>query len=311
MNQIEEIVRAFKSFKILHPSYHDAVQTIKLSVRNSEAGGEAVSAMLLGDSGTGKTSVCEAVTQILGESKEQLEPGSIRKIIPSLYVRIPPRATIKSLAATILEALGSPDANARTGSTERRIHRLIITCRTRLIILDEFNNIALKGQEKSKASLCNWIKDLMDESRIPVCLSGITASEEIVDDNDQLPRRYPYRARLSNIEYSEEKNSNWVKILTAFNKELERVGNFQYCDSLVNPYCLKALYVHTAGNMSPLSILLSTTLLSVLESGCNHFLLDHLKIEASRLRSDTHLNGNHNVFHSSEQQLDHIISGKK
>lgn len=309
MQHIDDAVLEFKSFKILHPSYHNALRTIKLSLRNSEAGKEAVSAMLVGDPGTGKTSVCQALEEYLGPASEQSQPGDVRKIIPCLYTRIPPRATIKGFAIKICEALGGREHQRGISSIEKRILTLLVTSKTRLMTFDEFNNLALKGAEKSQTSLCNWIKDLMDESRIPICLAGIPDSEQVVDANDQLPRRYPYRARLQNFEYSDLPSSDWVRVLAAFGQELQRVGEYQHCLPLTEPYCSKALYVHTGGNMSPLSLLLSSALRSTLERGSKKFTINDLMQEAAQLRSNTHLTSNQNAFVQKEFDLDNAIPG--
>lgn len=147
---------------------------------------EAENLMILGLSGCGKSTLLQRFVRkySITEHEEYTE-------IPVLYVRVDAKCSIKTLAGTMLKALGSEFWNK--GKEEERTYQLVTllkACKVRLVILDEINHLVDRGGEKTHHSVADWIKRLTDEVRIPFVLAGIPRSERLLETNDQLRSRF-------------------------------------------------------------------------------------------------------------------------
>lgn len=149
--------------------------------------------LLVGNTGSGKTTILE--TYLESYPRRDTDDGSI---VPVMYTLIPPPASVKGLVTKMLEKLGDP--LYEKGSTivqTIRLHRLLNECKVELIILDEFHHFIDSDSNKVLITLCDWLKSLIVNTKIPVVLFGMPISENILKvDNWQLSRRFNYRHNL-------------------------------------------------------------------------------------------------------------------
>lgn len=149
--------------------------------------------LLVGNTGSGKTTILE--TYLESYPRKDTDDGSI---VPVMYTLIPPPASVKGLVTNMLEKLGDP--LYEKGSTivqTIRLYRLLNECKVELIILDEFHHFIDRESKKVLVTLCDWLKSLIVNTKIPVVLFGMPISENILKvDNWQLSRRFNYRHNL-------------------------------------------------------------------------------------------------------------------
>ena len=117
--------------------------------------------------------------------------------MPVVTAAIPVPATAKSLATRLLVALGDPLAERGTTVQQTlRVVRMLKECRVELLILDEFQHFIDRDSNHILLTVANWLKDLINESQVPLVLTGMPYSEVILQANAQLERRFQQRLQL-------------------------------------------------------------------------------------------------------------------
>jgi DNA replication protein DnaC len=117
---------------IRHTAFAEAQQRIEqcFAFSVTKAGGEGLA--IVGESGTGKTCVLRSFQS---NHMPTRDPDGVK--IPVLYVPVPAKPTIKSLAGAMLAALDAPDSER--GTENEKLRRLSILMRiagTRVVMLD-------------------------------------------------------------------------------------------------------------------------------------------------------------------------------
>lgn len=249
---IDEKLTAFASTIVLFPTYEKAIKKILHSIHTSTVRGEPSSALLLGDSGTGKSTICKNLLNIIGQPLDTLETHGAFQITPVLLCPIPADCTINRLSIQILDNLGGIEKNTRDKILESRIITRLKTCKTKVIIFDEFHHLLEKGADKTREKLCNWVKNLMNSTLIPIILAGTPRCEEIINKHPQLARRYPYRVRLNNLGY----NSEFKAIFTTLIGEMVKISSLHTDSFVMEEQALRTFYVISGGNLNTLCLLL-------------------------------------------------------
>lgn len=149
--------------------------------------------LLTGDTGAGKTTIYKTYAQ--NYPAQETEEGSV---VPIVYATIPAPATVKGLVEALLKELGDPLHNKGTTAKQTgRLYDLLNDCLVELIFLDEFYHFIDRESDKVLKNICDWLKNLILNTKIPVILFGLPDSENIMEiDNFQLSRRFNYRHSL-------------------------------------------------------------------------------------------------------------------
>jgi hypothetical protein len=184
---------------IPHPAWAQAMQGIQDCVAKSEVYREPVGSLLLADGGMGKTTVCRAILARMPHTTK-VESRVAKTLIPAFYAEVPSPATVKSVAANLLAKLGDP--NPFAGNTAQITHRvctLLAKCETKLVLLDEFHHLfdIRKTSTRVNSDVCNWIKSLVNETKVTFCLVGLAKFAPILAIDSQLARRFPLQFELS------------------------------------------------------------------------------------------------------------------
>lgn len=301
-------MRAFNAFTVIHPEFQLAIDTINKSLDMTRICGESVSPMLLGKSGTGKTRVCQTIIDQMGRPKIIRENSGIIKTVPVLYCKVPEDATIKKLTCAMLRKLGEDRFEKNQDVLEHRLCALLRILKTELVILDEWQHLIERGAERTRQSVCDWVKVFSeDHFHGAVLLSGIPYSELVVDQHDQLPRRYPYRAYLSDFSlHSQSGLDDFVHLAGAFSSEIEDNMGFTSPISLTDENILLALFSYSGGNIDALHTLLKEALRLALERDDKSLSKDDLLLAAGSLITRLRLTKK-NPFSMTPSQLRHLI----
>lgn len=185
-------IRLVEQIYISYPRLEAVIKKIEHCHRHSKLSAEPECLLITGETGAGKTTLYKRYEQRF--PRRVTEDGTI---VPVLSVSIPVPATVKSMVTTLLVVLGDPAAEKGTVVNQTlRLKRLLEGCGVDLIILDEFQHFIDKDSKKILQNVSDWLKDLLNEAGIPVVLIGMPNSEEILEANKQLKRRFAARESL-------------------------------------------------------------------------------------------------------------------
>lgn len=203
---------------------------------------------IIGDTGTGKSTLINKF--VLKHPRIEHEEYSQ---IPVLSVGLPAKCSIKTLAGRLLRALGSLYWN-RGDEGERTVSliKLLKACKVRLIILDEVNHLADRGAEKSHYLVGDWIKQVIQESGIPIVLVGTPAAAILLETNEQLADRYHELIRLRALSCEPDRLRELRNVLNAFMAALDGVP----CIDLTDEKHARMIAFATAGRLRDIRRLL-------------------------------------------------------
>ena len=149
--------------------------------------------LVLGESGTGKSSLC----RWLG-AQHPTRKLPDRDMVEVLIVSIPPAATIAGIADQMLKALGDPVRVSGTVTHKTaRVVTLCRQCRVQLILFDEAQHLHDRDDTHTHYMIADWLKHLIDEVGVPTVLLGLPRLESLLQINEQLRRRFSRRLRLA------------------------------------------------------------------------------------------------------------------
>jgi hypothetical protein len=237
--------------------------------------------MLTGDTGVGKSTLCERIEQELGVASELDTEQSHILIKPCLRVDVPPDASIKSLSIKLLEELGLEDTERLEHCSKNTLTRLILqrlrVMQIQLIILDEFHRLIDHGQTPTKKKVCRWVNQLLNEAKLPILLCGLPTMEKLIDSIEELSDRYPYRARLRYFDFMDEAaTAQFHKLLAAIEHKVIEPAGFTERVVLSQATTFKAICLATSGNLRHLNTLLNDSLTPALLRVDNTFTLEDL-----------------------------------
>lgn len=245
---ITATLKTFSKYTVLHSQYQNAIDTVLASIETTEECNDPSCPMMMGGSGTGKSSICKRLEQLMGRPRPALTALGLVNTLPCLYLELPARPTINTVAAAMLDKLKIATCSKGT-SAEGQILTILKSRQTKLVILDEFQNFANKGAAITKAETCGWIKYMLNQSGITFLLSGEPFDKDIIEPLKQVSARYPYRIELSNLAYSADPQSEFRTILALFSVEIEKLGQFHSDLFLGDEHMSGALYLASGGNM--------------------------------------------------------------
>jgi len=191
--EIFDALQRFDEEYIPFPPFVAAVDAVKANIALFRETGIAHHLLVLGESGTGKSSLCRWVEQ---QYPRFALPD--RDVAPVLIVPVPPAATIASMASAMLEKLGDPAAATGTASAKTsRVITLCRACRVEMILFDEAQHIHDRGQATTHYMVGDWLKSLIDQTSVPTVFLGLPRLEQLLQVNEQLRRRFSRRIRLA------------------------------------------------------------------------------------------------------------------
>lgn len=267
-SEVSERINRMDSIVVAHDALRKSIEGIKRCIAWSESGKEPASAILTGHGGVGKTTVRDTILQIYRRYEVSRLDKSVR-IVPAYGASIPSPTTLRSTITDLLKGLGDPfpERGAAYAATERLV-RLLEECETKIILLDEFHHLSTLGQEKTQKEICKWLKTLINESKVMICLIGEDDCFRLVSREEELSRRFARRFQLSNLTAGTCENEGplcaYLRTLSSRCKDLLNLGELL---SFEDFYDVLRLELATSGNPSFISILFKESIFSALYSG--------------------------------------------
>lgn len=146
--------------------------------------------MLVGNSGTGKS----ALTMRTLRALPMFELAGRERKGNTLYVTVPPEATIKSLAGRIAKSLGYLDINPRARAYEAwDVARHCMHERgIRLLVIDETHHLLRKGSGRDVEGAVQTLKSLLQgDWPVAVIIAGVYKLRDSIMTDPETDRRFP------------------------------------------------------------------------------------------------------------------------
>jgi hypothetical protein len=214
---LEEKMSLVERLFISYPRLDEVMKRISHCHKFSKISAEPECMLIKGDTGAGKTTLYKRYERKF--PRYETDEGTV---VPVLSTTIPVPATVKSLATKLLLKLGDPMAERGSVVYQTlRIQRLLKACGVELIILDEFQHFIDRDSKKVLETVSDWLKDLLNETRIPIVLIGLPYSDHVLETNKQLSRRFSMRTILDPFGWGTLKQrSDFRKFLNAVDNKL-------------------------------------------------------------------------------------------
>lgn len=159
----------------------------------SHNAGEPHCMALEGVTGAGKSTLVQAFAAAF--PRQETEAGTD---VPIFYLEMPAPATVKGVAAAMLDRLGDPLAHHGTlWSMNARLIKLLVACHVSLVILDDFHHLIDTDTNRVLVAVSEWLKVLIKETGVPFLVVGIEGHvERVLRANPQLSRLFAIRETL-------------------------------------------------------------------------------------------------------------------
>ena len=233
--------------------------------------------LLMGSTGAGKTTIYKTYAQ--NYPSQETEEGSV---VPIIYATIPAAATVKGLVEALLKRLGDPLHNKGTTINQTsRPYDLLKACRVELIFLDEFHHFIDRESDKVLKNVCDWLKNLILNTKIPIVLFGLPESEKILTvDNWQLSRRFNYRHSLIPFPRTESGLELFRQFLSDVESQLPLLKESELAEKLLS----ERIYYATDGTIGHVMTLIRKGATLAIEQD-----LDRLDLSILGVVYDKHL----------------------
>lgn len=171
-------------FIVNHPFFQEAKNQLQLCYDSFGCTPDPRCTPILGPSGCGKSTMIMDFIESLPRSSD-----SRSKLV--VVIETPSNPTVKTLASEVLQAIGDPMYYRGTEvQMTDRIVRLLKALDTRLLIFDELQNLIDRESDKLSFKASDWLKRLINISRLPTVIVGLDRTEELFLVNEQLRRRF-------------------------------------------------------------------------------------------------------------------------
>ncbi len=181
-----------KQLVIRHPQFEQAYQQIITAYNMNCQVAIPQHLVCVGESGTGKSTL----KQELEKAYPRIEQTE-KVIIPILVIDTPALPTVKNLAEAVLVKLGDPLFSKGSAIDKtNRIEVLFKKCHVKLVIFDELQHFIDQGKAHNTLKVADWLKTIIDKTNVSTVLMGLERSEQILQINEQLRRRFSRRIDL-------------------------------------------------------------------------------------------------------------------
>ncbi|WP_298814738.1 ATP-binding protein [uncultured Sphingomonas sp.] len=216
----------------------------------------------LNHSGSGKSTSAN-ILRINMERRPDFVPDSK----PVLHVTLSTTGTPKSLASSILDALG--DNYSTRGEAElllRRVRQGLQDFDVKLLIIDELNHFRHKSMARDAA---NTIKNILTLGWVPVVLMGTTAAQSLFTDNRELKNRCAPQVVLSAYDVDDRDGdlARWTDFLKRMDMALVNRKILGSISGLADPFLAEDLCRASNGLIGELHNILLAALEETLLAG--------------------------------------------
>ncbi|OOW83415.1 hypothetical protein Xvtw_16480 [Xanthomonas campestris pv. vitiswoodrowii] len=251
------------AIRVVHAAYAVGYKALSSALASVGWAANPICLHIIGDTRTGKSTLLE---DFIGQYERRSTRDGNRQVV--VYAKVPDKGTVKGLLERLLRALGDPYWHR--GSETNQTHRLLtlleqVGCR--MIILDEFQHLADKGQQKRLRSTADWLKMLVDSKKWALVAAGLPESASVIQSNRQLRERFDAPITLPMFDWRQaDQRRQFRGILKNFQSQL---APFELPDLASKAMSLR-MYLATAGRIGIVAKLLDRAVRNAAEQGSHH-----------------------------------------
>lgn len=255
------------------PAVSEIIKTMDRVRRAKRIGAEPTCITVTGDSGVGKSTLLEHYRDANPERREEID-GAIQRIQPVLYVPFSSNLTVPMAGDEVLRALLGPKAGMQRRRQNDLIPFHLQRQRVELIMFDEFQHVAERGADKTRAATADWVKHLTKTTKIPVVMAGMKALLPLVEGNAQISSITPYRFVLGEFAFGTTGQKNAFR---RFLGELDKLLPFDELAMIGTVDMATRLFTASQGVLRPLLQLLRLAGEFAIEEGAACIRMDHIR----------------------------------
>lgn len=242
--KIKNDISLVESIRIIYPRIAEVIEDFEITRVDGKYSIEAQCMFLMGEPGTGKSTLIKMYAKRF--PPEYTDNGDVIRVFTA---EIPPKATIKGVARNLLAGLHAPrPGKGDTMEMTERLIELLRNCKVELIILDEFQHLLQRSVKRNFEEIGDWIKSLINATRIPIVLVGMPESKALLSANSQLARRFGILRTLKPFDYSVD-SEEYRKFLRAVYKQLPFAPTSRGV-KLYDPLVSARIFLASKGNPS-------------------------------------------------------------
>lgn len=254
-----------------HTAFEIAASRISQCYRYAEQSSEPIFLALIGESRTGKTRIINELCAT--HPPYRTESGLYT---PILRIKTPAKPTVKSVVSLMLKAMGDPAFDkGREVEMTTRIEGLMKRCKTRLIVIDEFQHFIDKGTQMVAYHLSDWLKNLLDGNSVGLVVVGLPNCLTVVNQNEQLEGRFLAPIQLYRFDWlNTQHRCEFAGIAKAFHDTLSPHLDLP---SLAEPEIAIRLYCAAGGIIGHLAKILREVVWTAIDTSTRHVDLEGLQ----------------------------------
>ena len=243
-----------------HSAYNDALRMLEQTFDYSGTP-EPTCVAIVGETRTGKSRLLEEF-----RDNHQSTRNLDGKETPVLSVRVPAKPTVKGLVELLLHELGDPLSGKGTVTNKTvRLMMLIAKSKTKVVMLDEFQHFQDKASEKICHEVADWLKILVDDTKVALVVAGLPICRAVINQNEQLASRFNSAVRMPRFDWAIQlQREEFIAILYCFYESMRQ--HFDVFD-FSEPETAFRIYCGTGGLIGYISKLLRAVVRDAVSSG--------------------------------------------
>ena len=214
INDLRHIV---ENTLVPHSAFVEASTRIEQCMRYAIDSPEPICLAIVGESRTGKSRVLEEYWSM--HPPYRAEEGLI---VPVLSIKTPSKPTVKGMVEYMLQKMGDPRFDSGTENAKTiRLKRLMKNAQTHQLFLDEFQHFYDKGLRSVMHHIADWLKILVDDSKVGLIVSGLPSCMAVLEQNEQLAGRFSAPVVMPRFDWANAQHrEEFVGILGAFQNSI-------------------------------------------------------------------------------------------
>jgi hypothetical protein len=225
MSDVRKIV---ENTLVPHSAFNEASSRLEQCFKYADSALEPICVAVVGESRTGKSRALEECYAAHLHIRQQ--EGLT---VPIIRVKTPSKPTVKSLAELMLRAMKDPRFDAGTENAKTiRLQVLMKSSGVRMVMIDEFQHFYDKGSHKVMHHVADWLKILVDDSRVALVVAGLPSCTAVLDQNEQLSGRFLSPILMPRFDWENvDQRDEFLGILGAFQASIGSVFDMPSLDS--------------------------------------------------------------------------------
>lgn len=202
---------------IPHTAFETASKRIFQCCEFGIRASDPVCLAIVGESRTGKSRLLEECSAAF--PTRRTNDGIIK---PVLSVVTPSKPTVKGLAAEMLKAIGDPrHAEGTEIAKTARLYRQMEEVEVRMLHIDEFQHFFDKATNQVMHHVADWLKSLVDQTKVVLIVSGLPSCRRVIDQNEQLAGRFLAPMIMPRFNWADDNlREEFLAILAAFHESM-------------------------------------------------------------------------------------------